>query len=996
MIAELDDFEVYVAPNGPKARSFELLGLHHLEVPRSKKMFFDGFLRVGEIEHYVEGIPIDDYSIEGYGNIEDSKVTVYIQSASTSKDPTDDVWYRLQKPSCAYSKHHKPFLWVAQLSKHVLDFIEEQPRSSVGLHSFRQHFGTWLKTRFQLQSSLEDWYYAIEQREDFRVCITAYIDFIYQQAYNLPNSVELLTHPLWAECMAGGQSIIEEQERIMKHTLATPYVHENFKHMYFGGEVRPMQLSNDVKSQQRRRLVQMGFSSANKHSESKPEIRKYGTSRVHVGEVVAFHPDRADMRIWKNADWEWLLYVTDIQYLRCGTQRLFGLYLYRPRETNILTAQYRYQNELFFSDNCNCKEGALLSTDVNGQYQIEWSPSVIPHDRFFVRQAYITQDSSFTTLTEQHKICECKNKPSSRINVNGYQRGDSAYVVVRHTDGGEILEPVIITAEATHGFIVRRFARLQRDFEEQVRNMRQDTIADNELVLTDTYERVAASDVQRQCQIRFIHKDDLLRYQVPFPYNRKGAGDYWFFSMGETLKKDHSRVVFLSRAPSYFREGSMLVDTLSTDKLIAMSLFGGGGNFDRGVEDGGAVDVRVVVEWDLAAISTQRANARDPDTQQFFCGSVDDHLNMVINGVHSQFVLGIGEINMILAGFPCPGYSTLQQDIFSPQSLRNASRITTICSYVDVYRPEYAVFENVVSMAHSRKGLEDQNVLSQLVACFVSMGYQVNQYIMDAWNYGSCQQRSRVIFTIAAPGLCMIQQPKHTHSLPRDETAARSLGVLPNGQRFGNREYYATPFPHVSAEAATLDLPDIGNGNIQTCVSHPNHRVSMQPSRADRALVACIPHDPPGCGYKEAFQWDLIPASLQKPGKESGNAYRRIRKSGLVPTITTGLSIQDSRNGATLHWEQNRPITILEVRRTQGYPDHEPIIGNLAAQYRILGNGVDRHVAFPLGLSIRKAMTDNVNRSTCSKMTARMDDVFVVTEAEDDHLSEAGSDYSVS
>lgn len=365
---------------------------------------------------------------------------------------------------------------------------------------------------------------------------------------------------------------------------------------------------------------------------------------------------------------------------------------------------------------------------------------------------------------------------------------------------------------------------------------------------------------------------------------------------------------------------------------------------------------------------------------------------MAIASSGDQLVPYIGCVNIILAGSPCPGFSMLQQNFTSPQSIRNASHITTICSYVDIYRPEYAVLENVFSMARTRKGFEDQNILSQLVAFFVSLGYQVNQYIMDAWTFGSCQQRSRLILTIAAPGLDMIQQPLHTHSLPPDDTAVRSLGTLPNGQRFGGREYYPTPLAHVAASAATSDLPDIGNGNVKTCISHPSHRVSVQPTRKERALLEVIPHIPPGCGYTEAYNQGILPPELQKPGKESGRAYQRIRKAALIHTITTGFITQDARNGATVHWQQNRPITIMEARRTQGYLDHEPIIGNLAKQYMIVGNGVDLQVAFALGRAIRQAVIANMHRGPDSRTSKAP--IHVDVEKDDDHFSDAASIHS--
>jgi DNA (cytosine-5)-methyltransferase 1 len=653
MIADLHDFEIYLSPDGFKARSYELLGLHHLEVPRSKKMLFDGLLCIGGIKHYVEGIPVRDYSIEGYGDSDEPTTATYIQSALGGKDPAHDIWYRLNKPTKAYARHHDPFLWVAQLAKHVLDYLDEQPRASVGLEHFRSKFQQWLATRFLAHKAFNVWYHAITDRGDFRICVNAYIEFLYQQAYNLPNSENLLAHPLWADCMAGGLSQVVVQERIVQDTLATPDVYDCFKHMYFSGVIRSMPLSPDVKARQQRRMSEMGFQSATEaHLERTPKGHAYGRFPVQVGDVVAFDPDKADKQKWRNADWEWLLYVTDIQLLRTGVQQLFGLYLYRPRETDIFIAQYRYQNELFFSDNCNCDDGALLSTDIKGRYDIQWTPATMPSDAFFVRQTYITEESSFVTFVEKHKICECKKQRPSK--ANRFRRGDTVYITIT-VDGRTILEPVIIhqVEEASAGFTVRRFARLSRDLAEQANHVRKSTIAINELVLTDKYEKVIMTRIQRQCHIRFVLKSDVLMNRIPSPYNRKGAGDCWFFSMGLSVKDGTSSIEFLARAPNYVKQGCL--PEASDKRLRGMSLFSGGGNLDRGVEEGGVVDVRTVVEWDAAAIHTQRANAQDVTTQQLFCGSVDEHLKLAIDGSASRLVPRIGDVNITIAGSPCPG-----------------------------------------------------------------------------------------------------------------------------------------------------------------------------------------------------------------------------------------------------------------------------------------------------------------------------------------------------
>ena len=327
--------------------------------------------------------------------------------------------------------------------------------------------------------------------------------------------------------------------------------------------------------------------------------------------------------------------------------------------------------------------------------------------------------------------------------------------------------------------------------------------------------------------------------------------------------------------------------------------------------------------------------------------------------------------------------------MLSEQSLTYASHVTTFCTAVDLYRPLYGILENVVNMASTRTGFEEENVLSQLVACLVSMGYQVIQYIMDSWTYGSCQRRSRIILAIAAPGLEPILQRPHTHSRSYEDTAARSLGRLPNGERFGDREHYPTPFPIVSAQEATADLPDIGNGNIQTCIAFPDHRLSRTTSSKTRSLIECIPRQPPGYGYAEAVRLNLVPLSLRLNKKETGRAYRRIKADQLIPTITTNVNMQDARNGASVHWSQHRPLSIQDARRTQGYPDSEPIIGTFMQQWKILGNGVDRKVSFAIGLALRDALVKSKHVPEPNELLGN--EAQFVVDAEEDvkgHLSE--------
>jgi DNA (cytosine-5)-methyltransferase 1 len=173
--------------------------------------------------------------------------------------------------------------------------------------------------------------------------------------------------------------------------------------------------------------------------------------------------------------------------------------------------------------------------------------------------------------------------------------------------------------------------------------------------LTDQYERVRLTQIQRKCHIRFVPKEDVLAKRIPFPYNRGGSGDFWFFSMGLIAKDGPPDLKFLARPPKHFKEGEDFASGPILGHLAGLSLFGGGGNFDRGIEEGGAVEIRSVIEWDAAAIHTQRVNAHDVNGKRLWCGSVDDHLKATLEGKHHELIARIGDVDIILAGSPCPG-----------------------------------------------------------------------------------------------------------------------------------------------------------------------------------------------------------------------------------------------------------------------------------------------------------------------------------------------------
>jgi DNA (cytosine-5)-methyltransferase 1 len=652
VIIDLHDFQIYRSPElGHEGRRYELTSLHHLERPRAKKLCFDGFLCLSNIRYYVCSVPIADSSIEGYGDHEDPQVVSYVQSELARKDGYQfDIWYRLNKPTPNYQRFYDPFLWVAQLGKHVLDYMDEAPARSVRLDSFRQEFHGWLTRRFAQNNDFQRWHSQFRRQVDFRNGVNAYIEYICLQAANLPNPNQLLGHPLWGECMARGSTIIKQQELVIKNTIATPDVYKLFKNMYFGNCLLKQRPENLVELEQARRKRRLGFPDVHTVSTTHRVCHPYGTSPVRVGDVVALDPDAKDRTLWRSSDLEWLAYVQAIEALENGTQRLSVLWLYRPRETNISKAKYLFDNELFFSDNCNCTERKLLSTDVKGRYDIAWSPSTInKNGRFFIRQTYITQESAFVTFTKEHNTCVCRKKKTSP--VDSYRPGDTAYL---RTSNKELIDPVlIININRATGFVtVRKLLRLGRDCSDLAIKAHRSNVAPNELVLSDEYEDVSAVRIQQRCFVKFVSKLRMLKDNVPFPYNQNGAGHLWFLSMGLLISNNNRHLMFLRALPSIFHEGP---DIALDQKLKGVSIFSGGGSLDRGLEEGGAVEFHTAVDISPEACHTQLANAKDPVNIRIYCGSVDDYINAALAGSKSQLIARIGDVDFIAAGSPCPG-----------------------------------------------------------------------------------------------------------------------------------------------------------------------------------------------------------------------------------------------------------------------------------------------------------------------------------------------------
>lgn len=331
-----------------------------------------------------------------------------------------------------------------------------------------------------------------------------------------------------------------------------------------------------------------------------------------------------------------------------------------------------------------------------------------------------------------------------------------------------------------------------------------------------------------------------------------------------------------------------------------------------------------------------------------------------------------GDIDVILSGSPCQGFSVANPH--GPEalkSLRNSALVCTAISAIDYYRPKYAILENVPAMASDRKyNGQTVNVSNQIMCALIGMGYQCRCLLLDAWHFGAPQSRTRLFIEIAAPGCVLPEIPAGSHTHP-SEVVSRAVGKTAANIRFAERDLDSlTSFPPVKLHEMWADLPKIGNGHIGVCIPYPDHKTYYVANALHRKLTAYIPLSDMICrssdsrnpSYRYALRRQLIPQDLQLrqiPNPNQDARFTRLNAELLPPTVTCQLTPQSRVSGKTLHYSEDRVISILEAKRLQGFLDTDVLIGKPSKTFKIIGNSVCRQVAFALGEKLAEAVKKN-------------------------------------
>ena len=369
--------------------------------------------------------------------------------------------------------------------------------------------------------------------------------------------------------------------------------------------------------------------------------------------------------------------------------------------------------------------------------------------------------------------------------------------------------------------------------------------------------------------------------------------------------------------------------------LTAISLFTGAMGLDLGLEEAG-FRTRVAVEVDPDAVATIRANRPDIPI-----------IRERIEGVSPQEILEaarlkVGEATLVAGGPACQSFSTAGKR----KSLATKSGLLTyqFMRVVDEVRPEFFLMENVrglLSAAIKHRPLiqrgpgcpalsEDEELGSAFRALadrIKEIGYYTVFGVLNAADYGVPQTRQRLVLIGSREGKPV--------AMPPPSHCGGGGGGLPAWQTLRD---------------ALEGLAEAGEGR------------QFVPSRKHY-----LHHVPPGGNWRD------LPENLKRSAL--GGAYvswggrtgflRRLGWDQPSPTLNTD---PDQKATSLCHPDEDRPLSIPEYARIQGFPAGWTVFGGMASKYRQLGNAVPVGLAQALGTAIRTAKRGNARRERLGRV----------------------------
>lgn len=348
--------------------------------------------------------------------------------------------------------------------------------------------------------------------------------------------------------------------------------------------------------------------------------------------------------------------------------------------------------------------------------------------------------------------------------------------------------------------------------------------------------------------------------------------------------------------------------------IVALSFFSGAMGLDIGMSNGG-IPAILACECNKYCRMTIEKNAPN-------MALIGD-----INKYEPEQILEMArlphnrKVDVIFGGPPCQAFSTA-----GARRALNDERGNVFLRYIKVIEaihPTYVVIENVRGLLSAPYPYADVSTpikggaLCVILDRLKAAGYTISFELYNAANFGAPQIRERVVM-IGKLGSKKVSYLSPTH----DKDGNYSLE------------------PWKTLRDAVNDIED----KKQHYIEFPEKRLKFYRMLTEGQYWKDLPPD----AQKEAMG-----AKLKLGGGKTG-FFRRLNFNRPSPTLVT-----DPTMPATdlCHPTADRPLSVEEYARIQGFPDKWEICGPIKEQYRQIGNAVP----IKLGEAIAKTILDDMN-----------------------------------
>jgi DNA (cytosine-5)-methyltransferase 1 len=285
---------------------------------------------------------------------------------------------------------------------------------------------------------------------------------------------------------------------------------------------------------------------------------------------------------------------------------------------------------------------------------------------------------------------------------------------------------------------------------------------------------------------------------------------------------------------------------------------------------------------------------------------------------------------VIVGGAPCQGFSSIRPFRTLSEDDERNNLFKHFGNYVDYFKPEWFVFENVVGLLTHKGG----STLNILIDEFESLGYSVSFRILNSAYFGVPQIRERLI--IVGNRLNKIfSWPKPTHYLDNFKSMAgkRTDFVI-------NPELKEECKKAVSVIDAISDLEQIEAGQSATnYISKPQN--DYQKYLREKTKVVS--------NHTASVHSEKMMEIIKQSGFNI-NAVKHLVTSGFSscysrlepnkPSVTLTVNFTHPSSNKCIHPNQNRALTPREGARLQGFPDHFIFLGTKTQIVKQIGNAV--------------------------------------------------------